>query len=73
MYSAPEIFGSAPYGWEVDLWSLGVILFTLLGAYSPCVPPPPPPLSPAPPQPPLHTCLPYDCTSVEPHLSPPVA
>ena len=34
-YIAPEILADGPYGVEVDTWSLGVILFILLGAYNP--------------------------------------
>ena len=37
-YAAPEVLtagGKSAYSWEVDMWSLGAIVFTLLGAYSP--------------------------------------
>jgi len=34
-YMAPEVFLSDSYGSEVDLWSLGVVLFTCLGGYRP--------------------------------------
>jgi len=34
-YMAPEIVNAIPHDERVDNWSLGVILFTLLGGYSP--------------------------------------
>jgi serine/threonine protein kinase len=36
-YMAPEVFDSESYGSAVDLWSLGVVLFTCLGGYRPFV------------------------------------
>jgi calcium-dependent protein kinase len=36
-YMAPEVFDEDNYGPEVDLWSLGVVLFTCLGGYRPFV------------------------------------
>lgn len=35
MYTAPEIINYKPYDQRVDNWSLGVILFTILGGYPP--------------------------------------
>jgi len=34
-YMAPEILGEETYDSAVDLWSLGVVLFTCLGGYRP--------------------------------------
>jgi len=34
-YVAPEIIRGVPYGTKVDMWSLGVIMFVLLGGYPP--------------------------------------
>mmetsp|Transcript_63324 Transcript_63324/g.100706 ORF Transcript_63324/g.100706 Transcript_63324/m.100706 type:complete len:285 (-) Transcript_63324:607-1461(-) len=34
-YVAPEVLSSNEYSHEVDLWSLGVILFIMLGGYQP--------------------------------------
>lgn len=34
-YIAPEVFGQAGYGMEVDWWSVGVILFEMLVGYPP--------------------------------------
>jgi calcium/calmodulin-dependent protein kinase I len=34
-YVAPEILEREPYGIECDMWSLGVIVYILLGGYSP--------------------------------------
>ena len=34
-YMAPEVFENEKYGSAVDIWSLGVVLFTWLGGYRP--------------------------------------
>lgn len=34
-YVAPEILRNVPYGTKADMWSLGVIIYTLLGGYPP--------------------------------------
>lgn len=34
-YMAPEVFENEKYGHEIDIWSLGVVLFTCLGGYRP--------------------------------------
>lgn len=34
-YVAPEILERTPYGTQCDMWSLGVIVYILLGGYSP--------------------------------------
>ena len=34
-YVAPEILEGYMYGTQVDMWSLGVIVFTVLGGYNP--------------------------------------
>jgi len=34
-YLAPEILEQTPYGTQCDMWSLGVIVYILLGGYSP--------------------------------------
>jgi calcium/calmodulin-dependent protein kinase I len=35
MYVAPEILRCVPYGTEIDMWSMGVIVYILLGGYAP--------------------------------------
>mmetsp|Transcript_3718 Transcript_3718/g.9334 ORF Transcript_3718/g.9334 Transcript_3718/m.9334 type:complete len:532 (+) Transcript_3718:177-1772(+) len=35
VYSAPELLGDAPYGKQVDIWSIGIVLYSLLYA---CLP-----------------------------------
>eukprot|EP00929_Paragymnodinium_shiwhaense_P008234 TRINITY_DN112174_c0_g1_i1.p2 TRINITY_DN112174_c0_g1~~TRINITY_DN112174_c0_g1_i1.p2 ORF type:complete len:145 (+),score=9.06 TRINITY_DN112174_c0_g1_i1:2-436(+) len=37
-YIAPEILSKKNYGTAVDMWSLGVLLFTMLGGYKPFLP-----------------------------------
>ena len=34
-YVAPEILEGLPYDTRVDMWSMGVIVYTLLGGYQP--------------------------------------
>eukprot|EP00587_Corethron_hystrix_P012344 CAMPEP_0113306176 /NCGR_PEP_ID=MMETSP0010_2-20120614/5529_1 /TAXON_ID=216773 ORGANISM="Corethron hystrix, Strain 308" /NCGR_SAMPLE_ID=MMETSP0010_2 /ASSEMBLY_ACC=CAM_ASM_000155 /LENGTH=180 /DNA_ID=CAMNT_0000160785 /DNA_START=411 /DNA_END=950 /DNA_ORIENTATION=- /assembly_acc=CAM_ASM_000155 len=34
-YTAPEILRRLPYGKSVDIWSIGVIMFIMLGGYHP--------------------------------------
>ena len=34
-YVSPEILNKVPYGTKTDMWSIGVIIFTLLGGYHP--------------------------------------
>ena len=34
-YVAPEILNREKYGTKVDMWSMGVILFIMLGGYPP--------------------------------------
>ena len=34
-YMAPEIANIIPYGKEVDMWSLGIVLYILLSGYQP--------------------------------------
>eukprot|EP00035_Acanthoeca_spectabilis_P025133 m.456990 g.456990 ORF g.456990 m.456990 type:complete len:538 (-) comp21162_c0_seq1:1657-3270(-) len=35
VYSAPELLGESPYGKEVDIWSIGIVLYSLLYARLP--------------------------------------
>ena len=30
VYMAPEVVCRRPYGWQVDMWGLGVVLYTAL-------------------------------------------
>lgn len=34
-YVAPELLEKIPYDWQCDMWSLGVMVFILLGGYAP--------------------------------------
>jgi serine/threonine protein kinase len=34
-YMAPEILRELPYGFEIDMWSLGILLYELTHGYSP--------------------------------------
>jgi serine/threonine protein kinase len=34
-YVAPELLKKIPYDWQCDMWSLGVVVFILLGGYAP--------------------------------------
>jgi calcium/calmodulin-dependent protein kinase I len=34
-YVAPELLEKIPYDWQCDMWSLGVVVFILLGGYAP--------------------------------------
>ncbi len=38
-YIAPEILSHCTYDTAVDMWSLGVLLFQMLGGYRPFFPP----------------------------------
>eukprot|EP01110_Echinostelium_bisporum_P008847 TRINITY_DN3170_c0_g1_i2.p1 TRINITY_DN3170_c0_g1~~TRINITY_DN3170_c0_g1_i2.p1 ORF type:complete len:344 (-),score=83.11 TRINITY_DN3170_c0_g1_i2:51-1082(-) len=34
-YTAPEVFGAKPYGYECDCWSLGILLYDMLSTDTP--------------------------------------